>query len=91
MIGLLCNKLSFESQTFRVLADFRNQARLTHLDCFDSIGFIRMNFEVSLDSLESKLKILETLLRFSSQLEVKCTESKPQQQPKSEIDRLTEL
>ena len=53
MIGLLCNKLSLGSQTFRVLADFRNQVRLTHLDCFDSLELIRMNFEVSLGPLES--------------------------------------
>ena len=52
MIGLLCNKLSLGSQTFRVLADFRNQARWTHPDCFDSVELIRMNFETSPDSLE---------------------------------------
>ena len=52
MIGLFWNKLSLGSQTFRVLADFRNQARWTHLDCFDSVELVRMNFEVSPDSVE---------------------------------------
>ena len=53
MIGFICTKLSLEDPTFRVLADSRNQARLTHLDCFDPTDIIRLNFEVSPDALES--------------------------------------